>query len=712
MGAGSATKWLEDLRERAVAELAAGRLALGEHSTRALFSSVLPFGAYSACVSLDDVGPAADEIGYPVVVKALSDEVLHKSDHGLVEVGVTGPLEAVAAARATLDRLRAVAPKADVTFAVQRQLSGIEIAIGIRRDPLGALCLVGAGGRLVELLADTAVAMAPLSTDEARGLLRKLRIWPLLAGFRGDPAVDVDQLLDLMVRASLVADAVPEIAELDLNPVFATSDGVAIADARCLLTEPPPPERDAQPDPGRALAALFAPRRIAVVGASSDSTKVGGLALRYLTESDPAAEIVAVNPKPVNVPGASSASALAEIEGTVDLALIAVPGPMVEDVVRECVQADVPAGIVFTAGFAETGAAGVEAERRLLDAAGQRFRFVGPNSIGVASPARRLFATFGMGVEGDGIQAGSIALVSQSGAIASSLVSRGAEYGIGFSHWVSTGNEADLGAADYLEFLAEDPETKIVCLFLEAVRRPQAFRRACERIRAAGKPLVALKAGRSETGQAAAVSHTGALTGSAIAYEAFLNACGVLVVRSLGNLFSALRGLAAVGAVRGERAAILSMSGGLCSVLADACTDVGIAVPELDAGTQKRLRAVIPRYGATSNPVDITVAGIRSPQMVGEVLEAVRQAPGIDVVLLQLSTNADPAAERMAKDLIAARNGPGAPFLLGRLGAAHLAPRAVAAYEEASLPVFAWPEELIEAAQACIAYGRLQGAAT
>lgn len=697
-----------DIRRRLREQLALGRAALGEGAVRELLHDILPFGDAVVCESPADAGPAAERLGFPVVVKALTSALLHKSDLGLVVAGCTDAEQARDAAELVARRARAAAPRAPVEISVQRELAGVEIALGIRRDELGPLVMVAAGGTLIELLDDSAVAMAPVSRERARELVGTLRASKLLEGYRGASAIDAGPLVELLVELSGLAAAVPEIAELDLNPVFVSVDGALAADARCVLRPAAEPGPGADRRDPASVRAIFEPRRIAVIGASADERKVGGLVMRYLRKHRWAGEIIAVNPKGVDLPGVISAPSIQAINGPVDLACIAVSANALESVVRDCVEHGIPSGVIFTAGFAETGEEGALAQARLLEATAGRFRFVGPNSNGAASPGDRLFATFGMALEADDILAGEVGFVSQSGAIASSMISRSAEFGVGFSHWISAGNEADLDVADYLEYLVEDPATKVICLFLEVVRRPRAFAAACERALEAGKPVVALKSGRSEAGRAAAASHTGALTGSAVAYRAFLEECGVIVVDDLNSLLSAAQGLLSAGAVAGPRVGVISMSGGACSIIADAAASARLEVPALPEETQQRLRELLPEFGGVRNPVDVTAQGITRPELVQQTLTAVRTSGAVDLVLVQLSTNADPAAAHMATDLVAASGEPGAPFLVGRLGSPSLAPNAMQTYGAAGMHVFTWPDDLVAAAQACADYGALR----
>jgi len=695
---------IDELRRVVRRRLDEGDDLLGEAGARKLFAGRLPFGPAISCQEDEEVSAAGTELGYPVVLKALSDEVTHKSEHALVRVGCEDEQQLLLAASQLREAMCRAAPEASFELSVQKQLSGTELAIGVRRDALGAAVVVSSGGVLIEVMRDFAIEMVPVDESIARRMLRRLRVWPVLDGYRGAPGIDLAAFARLVVAVSELADAVPELLELDLNPVFADPGGCAIADARCrfgdVVEEASSPRRE------EAMRSMFAPTRIAIVGASDDPTKVGGLALSYLRRHGWDGDIVAINPKPLTTDGVRTYPSIAAVDVPVDLAILAVPAGTVESVVKECVEAKIPAGVIFTSGFAEVGDEGRRTQERLVElgrAGG--FSFIGPNTIGLASPLSGMVAAFGMALAGDSAP-GSVGFVSQSGAIASSLISRAGEFGVGFSHWVSVGNEADLSMVEFVEYLAGDEATDVICLFVEAIRRPRAFQRACEVARAANKPIVALKAGRSEAGRAAAVSHTGAMTGSALLYDAYLRRVGAIQVKDLPAMLTAAQALQSVGAVKGDRMAIVSMSGGACSLLADACAEHGLEVPELSAEVQARLREVLPEFGGVRNPIDVTATGIRNPDLVRRTMKVLRDAGEVDLILLQLSTNADPAAATMAADLVALRAEPGTPFLLGRLGSPKLAPRAMAVYAEAGMHVFSWPGQLVEAADACVQFGR------
>jgi acetate---CoA ligase (ADP-forming) len=679
-----------------------GGVALNEGQCRSLLAGAVPFGLATPVAGVTEALAAARATGYPVVCKLLDPAVVHKTELGLVRRGIAGDEELAAAAADLLERGRELR-LGNPVLSVQRQLSGIEMAVGIFRDELGPVVMVAVGGTLVELLDDAVREMAPVSPQAARAMITSLRAASLLEGYRGAEALDVGALAELIAAVSELAVAVPEIAELDLNPVFVSEAGVLAADARCSLRPLPAPARA---DLYEGLPGFVSPRRIALIGGSSARLKVGGLVARYLRKHGFDGDLVVVNPNGAEVDGARIVRAVGEIAEPVDLACIAVPRSAVAAAITDCVAAGIPNGIIYSAGFAESGEAGRKAQQDLVELAGGRFRFVGPNSMGVAALHRNFLATFGMAMEADSFQRGSVAFISQSGSIASALFSRAEELGVGFSHWISVGNEGDLGIEDFIAYAADDPACRVICLFVEVIRRPEAFAAAAARARAAGKPVVAYKTGWTDAGRVSTASHTGAMASADAVYSAFFRRHGIVRVADLSDLFTVATALDAVGGVAGKRIGIVSMSGGACSILVDSCESLGLEVPAFGGELRAALNELLPAYATSGNPVDVTATGIQQPELVTESMKLVLGSGAVDLVLLQLGTNADPSAAVMADKLAEIHAASPVPFLVSRLGAPHLAPAAVEIYAAAGIPVFSWPGQLAAAAAASVTFGK------
>jgi acyl-CoA synthetase (NDP forming) len=331
--------------------------------------------------------------------------------------------------------------------------------------------------------------------------------------------------------------------------------------------------------------------------------------------------------------------------------------------------------------------------------------------MGVAALHHELLATFGMALEADSFRRGSVAFISQSGSIASALFSRAEELDVAFSHWISVGNEGDLGVEDFLAYAAGDPACQVICLFVEVIRRPEAFAVAAAAARAAGKPVIAYKTGWTEGGRVTAASHTGAMASPDAVYSAFFRRHAVLRVADLQELLPVAGALATTGKAAGPRVGIVSMSGGACSILVDCCESLGLQVPALSPQLRAALDEFLPSYATSRNPVDVTASGIQQPELVTDSLRLVLDSGEVDLALVQLGTNADPSAAVMADKLVRMHSESPLPFLIGRLGARSLAPAAVRTYAAAGIPVFTWPGQLAAAAAAVVTFGSLhQGA--
>jgi acyl-CoA synthetase (NDP forming) len=349
---------------------------------------------------------------------------------------------------------------------------------------------------------------------------------------------------------------------------------------------------------------LFYPRGVAVIGSMS-AGKLGYELARQIVEGGYCGAgrgLYAVNPKAQgcgDVPGFSSVTAIGAL---VDLAVIAAPAATVAAALEDCGRAEVGAAVVISAGFGEVGNTAGEAELRRI--AGQYgITMVGPNCAGMANTGHRLYATLETRPP-----AGAVALVSQSGALAGAVLSWAGEQGLGFSKFVSYGNRAGLDEIELLPYLATDPETRVVALYIESVADGRAFMDALAAC-AAVKPVVVIKSGRSGAGRRAALSHTGSLAGSDAVYDAAIRSSGAIRVKTVEELFDVCKGFVALPPVRGRRIAIVTNSGGPGVLAADVAEESGLSVAEPSPGLRARLAEFLPANCSLKNPIDLTVEG-------------------------------------------------------------------------------------------------------
>lgn len=396
-------------------------------------------------------------------------------------------------------------------------------------------------------------------------------------------------------------------------------------------TSSPGPRVERGHDGFASVATLFRPRSVAVIGASADERKPGGRAYGYLTRYF-SGTVMPVNPR---APG--MAASVAALPGVPDVALVAVPAAAVADELAACAASGVRAAIVLSSGFAEVGPAGQALQDDLRQRiAGWGMRVLGPNCIGLFGAAAGFYATFTTVVGHGRAEVGPVSMVSQSGAVGAHVFSLARDSGIGFSYWAATGNQVDVDVADCIGFYASDPDTRVIAVCLEGCPDGDRLQRALAVARRAGKPVVALKLGRSEVGAEAAATHTGSLVGSDAAFDAVFERHGVLRVRGFEEMVDLVA--ACVGGVHpaGPRLGIASISGGAGILMADDAADAGLQVPALPPATQARLKALAP-LGAARNPVDTTAGALVNPALLRAFLAALLESDEIDAAVLFVS---------------------------------------------------------------------------
>ena len=446
---------------------------------------------------------------------------------------------------------------------------------------------------------------------------------------------------------------------------------------------------------------LFQPRAIAVFGASEDVEDLGGRVYRNLTEGGFPGELYPVNPHHRKVLEAECYPDLKAVGRPVDLAVVAVPAKAVPGVIRQCGEHGTGVAIVLSAGFAETGAKGVAQQEHLVELARQQgVRLLGPNSLGLIRPDAGINASSSPGT----VVPGDLALVSQSGAVMTTVLDWARDRNLGFSALVSLGNAGDLDFGELLDYLALDRKTKSILLYMEGIRHSRAFMSAL-RAAARVKPVIVVKAGRSEVANRAVVSHTAALTGADEVFSAALERSGVIRVRNVSGLFAAAAVMGSGMRARGNRVAIVSNGGGLGVLATDRALETGLAVVDLDPATLKRLDRLLPDHWSHGNPVDIL--GDADPRRYREAVQHCLADPGVDGVLVLLAPQAatDPLA--VAEALAETMEGQAKPVLVCWTGGARVEP-ARELFDARRLPHFHTPESAVEAYSYLAEYSRNQ----
>ena len=395
------------------------------------------------------------------------------------------------------------------------------------------------------------------------------------------------------------------------------------------------------------LHSFFNPRSVAIVGASPDSTKIRGALLHLLQKNGYPGAIYPINPSYGEIDGLRCYPSAAAIGEAVDLALVAIPAGAVLPALEDCAAAGVRHAVIISSGFAEDDAAPPDLQDKIAAfARSSGMRVCGPNAEGFYNEPARVTATFSPAVDGLAhdmpvATTRRVAVVAQSGGMGFALFNRGRALGLAFSSVVSTGNEADLTVADFLQHAAGDADTGGVLMFVETIRDPAGFRAAAEAAVAAGKPVVAIKIGRSAAGQMAAASHTAALAGWDAGYDAMFRRHGITVAADLDEALAVMGALMTNPRAEGNRVAILTVSGGAGALAADALSLAGLDVPELSEASQAAIRSFIPSYGSARNPVDLTAQGAHGGGTL-RATELLMDDPAVDMVAIVTSL-ANPA---------------------------------------------------------------------
>ena len=383
-------------------------------------------------------------------------------------------------------------------------------------------------------------------------------------------------------------------------------------------------ENECEQPMSHSLTSFFKPKTIAVVGASKNTTKIGHAALKNLLISDYDCTIYPINPKEQQILGLKCHKRLSDIKRHIDLVLISVPAPLVPEILRECVQKKVDNVIIISSGFSEIGNHELEEElRQIIDHA--PIRVLGPNTMGYKNASDNLDASFVFGVP----RKGNLALISQSGALGIGMIYLANNEYVGVSKIIGVGNKLDIDDDDLIDYFATDPATKVIGLYIEAVKNGRAFMNS---IKACHKPVLVVKAGRSSAGARATASHTGSMAGSDTIYSAAIKQAGGIRCRDIVELFDMARALAGQPPAQGNRIGIITNGGGLGILLTDACEANGLHVPPLSKTTYKKIDRILPDIVNPNNPVDLVAdAGFYRYET---STRAMLQDPNIDGVIV------------------------------------------------------------------------------
>src|ERR1700691_4144813 len=591
----------------------------------------IPVPKEGVAKSAEEAAKIATGMGFPVVMKIVSPDILHKTEAGGVMVGVKNAADVetnYATILANAKKYKADA-KIEGIQIQQMLLGGTEVIIGSITDgSFGKLVAFGLGGVLVEVLKDITFRLAPATKDDALSMLDGIQAHEMLRGVRGGDPVNRDALADVIVKVSQLVSDFQEIVELDLNPVFATKKDAIAADVRIVVDfdyKPRPKPRPTE-EIVTAMNRIMQPKAVAVIGASAEDGKIGNSVMKNLINGGYKGKIFPIHPKAEEIAGIKAYASVKDVPGDVDVAIFAIPAKFVAGALIECGEKKIPGAVLIPSGFAETG--NVEGQDEIIEI-GRKYnvRLMGPNIYGFYYTPENLCATFCTPYD----YKGGAALSSQSGGIGMAIIGFSRSAKMGVSAIVGLGNKSDLDEDDLLTFFEQDPNTKVVAMHLEDLKDGRSFAEVAKRV-SKKKPVIVLKAGRTAAGARAAGSHTGALSGDDKIYDDILRQSGVIRAPGLRDMLDYARGLQKLPTPKGENVVIITGAGGSGVLLSDACVDNGLNLMKMPPDLDAAFRKFIPPFGAAGNPVDIT--GGEPPKTYQNTIRLGLEDPRIHALIL------------------------------------------------------------------------------
>ncbi|MBF0203995.1 MAG: acetate--CoA ligase family protein [Desulfamplus sp.] len=569
---------------------------------------------------------AALNLGFPVVVKGVGSKFAHKSEVGLVHIAIsdTDSLNKAVAA------ITATGGKDLEGILVQSMISGKrELVAGMFRDPqYGPVIMFGLGGIFTEALHDVSFRLAPLTDWDMEEMMNEISAKAMFGNFRGEKAIDKNQIKAVLSGLSNLAINDPSIKEIDINPLIATADGKLVAVDALIIKGESTISLNTRPHVDKLqLAALFYPKTVAFVGASGSFGKWGHMLLTNALSGNFKGKIYLVNPKGGQILGKPVYSSINDIKDDIDLAVVTLPAHMIMELIPQLKAKNTKGILLITSGFAETGEEGIKLEREVVAKAVEcGIIILGPNTMGICNPHN----DFACSAAHSHPLPGSTALICQSGNMGTQLLAFAEQQGIGIRAFSGSGNEAMVTIEDYMELFEVDEKTRSVVLYIESVKDGRRFFESARRV-SEKKPVIVLSGGRTAIGGKAAASHTGALASNAKVTASAFRQAGIIEVGQSMELLDLSAVFSSMPLPRGNRVAIMTLGGGWGVVTADLCSEYNLEVPILSPEIIETLNPLLPAYWSHANPVDIVGEG--NPDIPKIAIEELLKWDGCDAVI-------------------------------------------------------------------------------
>jgi acyl-CoA synthetase (NDP forming) len=615
--------------------LASGQVTLSEHEAKKFCAHFgIPVCREATAHDADSALAEAVKIGFPVVLKASGRSLFHKTEVGGVALNLTSEEEV----KQESHRLLKI-PGSEAILVQEMVRGNRELVCGLVRDAhFGPCVMFGIGGILTEVFQDVAFRVAPLTARDAQEMAREIHHRKIMEPFRGESAVDLEAISQILVTLGEIGLKYHEIQSIDINPLKIRPDGkpvavdalVNLSQTENKLSQKPQEELTKRKD----LIKFFEPESVAVIGASATPGKAGYVVMRNILANGYAGKIYPVNPKGSEILGLPAYPSIASLPEGIDLAIIVIPARATVQALRDCAARGIKSIVLSAGGFSEVDQEGEELQQELVKSIAETgIRAIGPNTSGhTSTPYHFTSSLFPLGK----IPRGNISYIAQTGNFATHTmryIITGEHFGV--ARVTGLGNKIDIDESEVLEYYASDPETKAIFIYLESIKRPGHFIDIARKVTRI-KPVFLLMGGSSREGSLAAVTHTAAMASDERIMDGALRQSGITRLYNYSHLFLVAKALACMPLPRENRVSFLAPSGAMLVVLTDLCRQQwGLDVPELEETTRQRLQEISPPYIRMRNPVDIWPSALDHgiEYSYGEAIEALMKDPNIDAIV-------------------------------------------------------------------------------
>lgn len=624
---------------------------------------------YALVTSSDEAAQKSKEIGFPLVAKIVSPDILHKTDVDGVKVGLSSEDEVKKAFDDMFYRLK---EKFDVKGVLLEKMvpKGVELIIGLQNDfQFGPSIMVGLGGIYTELFKDVSFRVLPITKGDALKMLESLKGKDILKGFRGSKSIDLDMLSEAIVNfGTLGVEMAGKYESIDFNPVVVYPDSYYVVDAKIILKEKSSDNAISMANPDSSYMELFFnAKSVALIGASPEPGKIGNSVMESLVKHDYKGKVYPVNAKGYSeIMGVKAYKNLLDIEDPIDVVIVTVDLKFVPDLLAECGKKNIHNMVIISGGGKELGGERAAIEKRIQDLSRElNIRIIGPNCIGIFNGENRLDCAFQGHLRMLRPKQGNVAFLSQSGTVGIAFMETSDAFGL--SKMISYGNRSDVDEADMIHYLAQDPNTNVIGLYVEGLGDGRKFMNAAKNvIKEYQKPIVVFKNGRSTKGAKQAASHTGSLGGSFAVISGAFEQTGIISVDSYEELTSALKALTWQPVPKGNKIAMVTNGAGPIIAAIDNFERLNLELAQLSDQTMKSFKEHYPATYVIGNPCDVT--GSASADDYRFAIQSFLDDPNVDIIMPWFVFQDDPLEEKIVDILADFQKEKKKPIIVGAMG--------------------------------------------